>query len=70
MRIRLLAVGSKMPGWVEEGVDTYRKRLPRDFNLEIEEIALGQRGKMQISRKRAPKRRSVFAISCVATNTW
>lgn len=45
MRIRLLAVGTKMPGWVEEGVETYRKRLPRDFNLEIEEISLGQRGK-------------------------
>ncbi|MGO2054513.1 MAG: 23S rRNA (pseudouridine(1915)-N(3))-methyltransferase RlmH, partial [Halomonadaceae bacterium] len=24
MRIRLLAVGSKMPAWVEEGVETYR----------------------------------------------
>ncbi|MEC4767558.1 23S rRNA (pseudouridine(1915)-N(3))-methyltransferase RlmH [Halomonas sp. CUBES01] len=45
MKIRLLAVGTKMPAWVEEGVDTYRKRLPRDFSLEIEEIALGQRGK-------------------------
>lgn len=54
MRIRLLAVGSKMPGWVEEGVDTYRKRLPRDFNLEIEEIALGQRGKnADIAKARA-----------------
>ncbi|MCS2609403.1 23S rRNA (pseudouridine(1915)-N(3))-methyltransferase RlmH [Halomonas dongshanensis] len=45
MKIRLLAVGTKMPAWVEEGVETYRKRLPRDFSLEIEEIALGQRGK-------------------------
>ncbi|MDR5899664.1 23S rRNA (pseudouridine(1915)-N(3))-methyltransferase RlmH [Halomonas vilamensis] len=45
MKIRLLAVGTKMPAWVEEGVDTYRKRLPRDFSFEIEEIPLGQRGK-------------------------
>ncbi|NYS62182.1 23S rRNA (pseudouridine(1915)-N(3))-methyltransferase RlmH [Vreelandella salicampi] len=45
MKIRLLAVGTKMPTWVEEGVDTYRKRLPRDFSLEVEEISLGQRGK-------------------------
>ncbi|MEC9305926.1 MAG: 23S rRNA (pseudouridine(1915)-N(3))-methyltransferase RlmH, partial [Pseudomonadota bacterium] len=29
MRIRLLAVGTKMPAWVEQGVETYRKRLPR-----------------------------------------
>ncbi|MCC5881637.1 MAG: 23S rRNA (pseudouridine(1915)-N(3))-methyltransferase RlmH [Halomonas sp.] len=45
MKIRLLAVGTRMPGWVNEGVEEYRKRLPRDFSLEIEEIAPGQRGK-------------------------
>ncbi|WP_104201842.1 23S rRNA (pseudouridine(1915)-N(3))-methyltransferase RlmH [Billgrantia saliphila] len=45
MRIRLLAVGTRMPGWVSEGIEEYRKRLPRDFALEIEEIAPGQRGK-------------------------
>lgn len=54
MKIRLFAVGSKMPAWVEEGIDTYRKRLPRDFNFEIEEIALGQRGKnADIAKARA-----------------
>ena len=45
MRVRLLAVGTRMPAWVEEGVETYRKRLPRDFALTVEEIAPGQRGK-------------------------
>ncbi|MBA2778720.1 23S rRNA (pseudouridine(1915)-N(3))-methyltransferase RlmH [Billgrantia kenyensis] len=45
MRVRLLAVGTRMPAWVNEGVEEYRKRLPRDFSLEIEEIAPGQRGK-------------------------
>jgi 23S rRNA (pseudouridine1915-N3)-methyltransferase len=45
MRIRLLAVGTRMPAWVNDGVEEYRKRLPRDFSLEIEEIAPGQRGK-------------------------
>ncbi|AXY40825.1 23S rRNA (pseudouridine(1915)-N(3))-methyltransferase RlmH [Halomonas sp. JS92-SW72] len=45
MRVRLLAVGTRMPAWVTEGVEEYRKRLPRDFALEVEEIAPGQRGK-------------------------
>ena len=45
MKLRLLAVGTRMPGWVNEGVETYRKRLPSDFTLEIEEITPGQRGK-------------------------
>ncbi|MFY0990361.1 23S rRNA (pseudouridine(1915)-N(3))-methyltransferase RlmH [Halomonas sp. C05BenzN] len=45
MRIRLLAVGTRMPGWVTQGVEEYRKRMPRDFALEVEEIAPGKRGK-------------------------
>lgn len=45
MKIRLLAVGNRMPDWVERGVEEYRKRLPRDFALEIVEIAPGTRGK-------------------------
>ncbi|MGM0784779.1 MAG: 23S rRNA (pseudouridine(1915)-N(3))-methyltransferase RlmH [Pseudomonadota bacterium] len=45
MKVRLLAVGTRMPDWVAEGVETYRRRLPRDFALDIEEIAPGARGK-------------------------
>lgn len=45
MKVRLLAVGTRMPGWVTDGVEEYRKRLPRDFRLEVEEIAPGHRGK-------------------------
>ncbi|QEM81491.1 23S rRNA (pseudouridine(1915)-N(3))-methyltransferase RlmH [Halomonas binhaiensis] len=45
MKVRLLAVGTRMPAWVNDGVEEYRKRLPRDFSLEIEEIAPGHRGK-------------------------
>lgn len=45
MRVRLLAVGQKMPGWVEAGFNEYAKRLPTDFQLELVEIAPGYRGK-------------------------
>ncbi|MGQ7242699.1 23S rRNA (pseudouridine(1915)-N(3))-methyltransferase RlmH [Salinicola sp. V024] len=45
MKIRLLAVGSRMPAWVEAGVEEYRKRLPREMPFEIVEIAAGARGK-------------------------
>ncbi|PWW35948.1 23S rRNA (pseudouridine1915-N3)-methyltransferase [Chromohalobacter israelensis] len=34
-----------MPDWVTRGVDEYLKRLPRDFSVEIVEIAPGKRGK-------------------------
>ncbi|ATJ83192.1 23S rRNA (pseudouridine(1915)-N(3))-methyltransferase RlmH [Halomonas beimenensis] len=51
MRVRLLAVGTRMPDWVTRGVEEYRKRLPRDFPLEVEEIAPGARGKNADTRR-------------------
>ena len=45
MRIRLIAVGQKMPNWVTEVYTTYAKRLPADCQLELVEIAAGKRGK-------------------------
>ncbi len=45
MRIKLLAVGTRMPAWVESGVAEYRKRLPAEFSLDIQEIPLAKRGK-------------------------
>ena len=45
MRIRLIAVGTKMPSWVEQGVQEYQKRLPPELKLEVREIPLGKRGK-------------------------
>jgi 23S rRNA (pseudouridine1915-N3)-methyltransferase len=45
MKLNLIAVGSKMPAWVEAGVGEYRKRLPKDFELQVIEIPMGIRTK-------------------------
>lgn len=45
MRVQVIAVGTKMPAWVEQGCQEYIKRLPRDIQLEWQEINLGKRGK-------------------------
>lgn len=45
MRIRLIAVGTRMPAWVNEGFEEYRKRLNQDVTLELVEIPAGKRGK-------------------------
>lgn len=45
MRIRLIAVGTRMPGWVNEGWREYVKRLPADIQLELVEIPLIARRK-------------------------
>jgi 23S rRNA (pseudouridine1915-N3)-methyltransferase len=45
MRIKLVSVGTRMPLWVETGIEEYRRRLPREFELRVVEIPLGNRGK-------------------------
>ncbi|MBU2112517.1 MAG: 23S rRNA (pseudouridine(1915)-N(3))-methyltransferase RlmH [Gammaproteobacteria bacterium] len=45
MKLILIAVGSKMPAWVQSGYDEYSRRFPRDMPLELIEIAAGKRGK-------------------------
>lgn len=44
MKIRIIAAGGKMPGWVQEGYVEYAKRLPREIALEMVEVPLGNRG--------------------------
>ena len=45
MRVRLISVGNRMPGWVEQGYQEYAKRLPSECSLKLHEIAAGKRGK-------------------------
>jgi 23S rRNA (pseudouridine1915-N3)-methyltransferase len=45
MRIALIAVGTRMPDWVEQGYQEYARRLPADYALQLVEISAGKRGK-------------------------
>ena len=38
MRVTLVAVGRRMPGWVAVGVEEYAKRLPAHWSFEIREV--------------------------------
>lgn len=51
MRIYLLAVGTRMPGWVVAGFREYADRLPRECRLELIEIAAGRRGRNADTRR-------------------
>ena len=43
MLIRVIAVGTRMPAWVQAGVEEYARRLGPELRLRIEELALGKR---------------------------
>ena len=45
MRIKLLAIGTRMPHWVETGYQEYAQRMPKLCELELVEIAAKKRGK-------------------------
>lgn len=38
MRIRLIAVGTRMPSWVDIGVQDYVRRLPRELAFALDEV--------------------------------
>lgn len=44
MKMTLLAVGSKMPRWVDEAFTEYARRLPREASLHLVEIKPEKRG--------------------------
>lgn len=45
MRIHLLAVGTRLPAWVNQGYEEYAKRLPPECRLELTEISAARRTK-------------------------
>ncbi|WP_169392104.1 MULTISPECIES: 23S rRNA (pseudouridine(1915)-N(3))-methyltransferase RlmH [Psychrobacter] len=45
MKARLIAVGHKMPRWIEDGVKEYHKRIQPMLATEIVEIAAAKRAK-------------------------
>lgn len=62
MRIRLVAVGTRMPGWVGEGFSEYAKRLPRECSLELIEIPVSKRRKqLTAEQARAEEGRQMLA---------
>lgn len=45
MKLRLIAVGERMPAWITAGFEDYAARMPRELRLELVEVPLALRGK-------------------------
>lgn len=70
MRIRLVAVGRRMPAWVTTGFDDYAKRLPRECRLQLVEIPPGKRGSGDIERAVAEEDRRMVAAIPAGSETF
>lgn len=64
MRVRLIAVGTRMPKWVAAGVAEYEPRLPREWRFELVEIPVATRGNnADVARlKRAESEKMLRAV--------
>jgi 23S rRNA (pseudouridine1915-N3)-methyltransferase len=51
MKLKLVAVGTKMSDWVKAGCNEYSKRMPAELRIESVDIPLGSRGKNQPKAK-------------------
>lgn len=45
MRVHIIAMGDRMPSWVEQGYQEYAKRLGSEVQLQLHEIVPEKRGK-------------------------
>jgi 23S rRNA (pseudouridine1915-N3)-methyltransferase len=45
VKLRLVAVGTRMPDWVQAGFADYTRRLPAEYGFSLHEIAVTPRGK-------------------------
>lgn len=69
MKVKVIAVGTKMPKWVIEGSSEFTKRLPRDFKVEFIEIPLGNRAK-GADVKKAIQSESKAILDAISDRDW
>lgn len=68
MIIHIIAVGTKMPGWVTQGVDEYLRRMPSECQIKFVELPLGQRSKSK-NIKQAMQQEEKSILAAIPNNS-
>ncbi len=63
MRVTLVAVGQRMPGWVNEGFAEYTKRLRPRLPVELVEMPAAKRGSGDVARAMADEGKRLLAAT-------
>ncbi len=45
MKVKLISVGTKMPAWVQQGVEEYAKRIEAELGFSVLEVPMAKRTK-------------------------
>lgn len=69
MRLKLIAAGSRLPGWIEAGYQEYARRLAADAPIDLVEVAVA-RGTAQGARERATQKEGERMLEAVPRGAW
>ena len=69
MIIHVIAVGTKMPTWVNQGVDEYVRRMPNECQIKFVELPLGQRVKSK-NIKQAMQQEEKSILEAIPSNAY
>lgn len=68
MIIHIIAVGTKMPSWVTQGVDEYLRRMPNECLVKFVELPLGTRAKTK-NIKQAMQQEEKSILAAIPNNS-
>ena len=69
MRLKVVAVGTRLPDWQQQGFREYARRLPRELRIELVEIAAAARAK-STPAARAVDKESERMLSALGANDY
>ena len=69
MRLRVVALGHRMPAWVAAGFDDYAKRLPRELALELVDLKPEPRGRGRTAGQMLAAESRRIGAACVGYQT-
>ena len=50
MKLLLVAAGTKLPGWINDGFSEYAERLSGEYRLELKEVPVAQRSGADVTQ--------------------
>ena len=69
MRIQVIAVGTRLPQWQQQGFQEYARRLPRECAIQLSEIPAAPRAKSKPT-KQAIQKESERMLAAVDKNDY
>lgn len=69
MKIHLIAVGRRVPDWVEHGYHEFSKRLPAEYRINLIEISTGKRHKNSDVKQHMEREGKRMAAAIPAAST-